>query len=343
MKSRVHLRAGSRLGCDGSSAHASRCGNAHSDALVPKVPRGQPEKRASPARVLSTLAFARVGAARPLPVVDSNRLEAERLHWGLRRLLCIAPASATPSFDHIRSDRPVPTAQKKEGVNAYMSSAYDRYPPVLCRHPGTPFHLSFERETRLRVLGDNMKNFSRSLCMKNSIPNLHPLQGTFVGSAVLLTALFSGCGVSSHGDGDGDSAVNTSMASVAASHTSFLELSDLTVEVTDAVVGEYGTVNVDHDFKTVRLDRRYTNPVVVAFVSTNNGSDFVETRMRNVQEDRFDIRLQEPNYLDGSHAVETVSYMVVERGRHVLANGAVIEAGTVDTDALFYSRKKERL
>ena len=54
-------------------------------------------------------------------------------------------------------------------------------------------------------------------------------------------------------------------------------------------------------------------------------------RIRNVDATGFDIRLQEWNYQDGVHASETVSYLVLEHGNHVLENGILVEAGRFDT------------
>ncbi|MCA0920672.1 calcium-binding protein [Pseudooceanicola nanhaiensis] len=105
----------------------------------------------------------------------------------------------------------------------------------------------------------------------------------------------------------------------------------------DNTVGERGTVELTHDAVTVELLGDYDNPVVVAFVKTANGLEMVETRVDNVTGSSFDIRLQETEGSDGIHKVETVSYMVVEAGRHELANGAVIEAGLVETDRVYQS------
>ena len=58
----------------------------------------------------------------------------------------------------------------------------------------------------------------------------------------------------------------------------------------------------------------------------------------------FAIRIQEWEYLDGGHTQEAVSYLVMERGSHVLADGTMIEAGRLQTDAtgVFVSRNFDR-
>ena len=51
----------------------------------------------------------------------------------------------------------------------------------------------------------------------------------------------------------------------------------------------------------------------------------------------FEIRFVEWDYLDGSHGIETVSWMVAERGVTTLPSGAVIEAGTLDSTKAWQS------
>ncbi|NOY46554.1 MAG: hypothetical protein GXP50_14055, partial [Deltaproteobacteria bacterium] len=80
---------------------------------------------------------------------------------------------------------------------------------------------------------------------------------------------------------------------------------------------------------TVTFDKTFTDPVVVAKpLSLNDGAP-ATVRVRNVTSTGFEIRVQEYVYQDGTHGGETVSYLVVERGRHTLPDGTEIEAGTV--------------
>jgi hypothetical protein len=73
--------------------------------------------------------------------------------------------------------------------------------------------------------------------------------------------------------------------------------------------------------------------VVVANPLSYNAGDPAVLRIRNVESTGFDIRVQEWDYLDGIHAEETVSYIVMERGAYTLPDGTMVEAGTFDTDA----------
>jgi hypothetical protein len=51
-----------------------------------------------------------------------------------------------------------------------------------------------------------------------------------------------------------------------------------------------------------------------------------------VDENGFEIRVQEWDYLDGTHAEETVSYLVMEPGSYTLEDGTTVEAGMLETD-----------
>ncbi|WP_435334577.1 S8 family serine peptidase [Haloarchaeobius sp. TZWWS8] len=101
-------------------------------------------------------------------------------------------------------------------------------------------------------------------------------------------------------------------------------------------IGETGTVTVSQggraQWHTVSLSNSFDDPVVVMDPASYNGVQPVHVRVRNVQSSSFQFKLEEWNYLDGGHVAETVSYLVLERGVHTLADGRVVEAGTTLTD-----------
>ncbi len=99
-------------------------------------------------------------------------------------------------------------------------------------------------------------------------------------------------------------------------------------------IAEYGTLALNHNWTAVNLSGTYTNPVVIATDPGRNGADPATVRIRNVGADSFEIRLQEPNYKDGNHVKETVSWMVMEAGTHRLADGTLLSAGTTTTNLL---------
>jgi len=80
---------------------------------------------------------------------------------------------------------------------------------------------------------------------------------------------------------------------------------------------------------TVQLAHSFVSPVVFAQVVTRNGAQPVTVRIKDVTVKAFKLQLDEWEYLDQSHAQETVAYAVLEAGRHVMADQTVIEVGTL--------------
>ena len=58
-----------------------------------------------------------------------------------------------------------------------------------------------------------------------------------------------------------------------------------------------------------------------------------EINLTDIQSDEFSVYLQEPEYLNGTHTRESLSYMVLEAGTWELDDGTRLEVGTVDTSA----------
>jgi len=103
------------------------------------------------------------------------------------------------------------------------------------------------------------------------------------------------------------------------------------------VVGALTPVNPDggNSYQTVSLPRSFTDPVVIAKpleLTLQRG----HTRIRNVQSDTFEIRVEEwSGQDDTSHPEADVSYIVVEAGVTTLDGGTVLDAGTVDVAESF--------
>jgi hypothetical protein len=97
---------------------------------------------------------------------------------------------------------------------------------------------------------------------------------------------------------------------------------------------ETGTLTVGSNPQTIDLLNTYANPVVVGFVETRWGAAPVEVRVLSSTADTLEIFVQEPDYLDGIHSNERISYMVVEAGNWELADGTRIEAGLLDSNLL---------
>lgn len=95
-------------------------------------------------------------------------------------------------------------------------------------------------------------------------------------------------------------------------------------------IGEVGTFSIDQwerdIFAPVTTLRDYNNPIVILTINTRLGTQPAHMRLDSVYSTAFFSKLEEWDYLDGAHALETVSYMVVERGTHVLNSGVVLKA-----------------
>lgn len=94
---------------------------------------------------------------------------------------------------------------------------------------------------------------------------------------------------------------------------------------------EVGEVVVDHAWKRVNFNRTFVNPIVIAAPLGFNDGEPAVVRVTGIDQKGFSIRVQEWDYLDGVHGEEVISYVVMEKGRHQLSNGAQVEAGTVST------------
>jgi len=104
------------------------------------------------------------------------------------------------------------------------------------------------------------------------------------------------------------------------------------------VVGEVGTTSGDHNWQTVVLDNVYSDPIVFIEPLSQNDAEPCHTRLRNVDFNSFEWKVEEWDYQDGSHPTsETVTYIVVESGTHSLTDGSLLQAGKVTGDENFES------
>ena len=177
----------------------------------------------------------------------------------------------------------------------------------------------------------------------------NPLSGT-----VPLTVSFNGSG-SSDSDGwitsyvwnfgDGSSATGANVTHTyltEASFTATLEVTDnqgakgatgvtITVQAKEeepVLNMEMGEISVSDQWVRVSLESTFTNPIVIAGPPSFADGQPCVVRVRNINSTGFDIRLTEWNYLDGTHPAETISYLVMEKGRHTLPDGSSVEAGS---------------
>jgi PKD repeat protein len=130
----------------------------------------------------------------------------------------------------------------------------------------------------------------------------------------------------------GDYTVTLTATGANGSHTAtkvaYVKVEAATGQPTELVI-ESGEIEVGTAWQTVALTKVFRDPIVVANPPSSADGEPVLVRIDGVTPSGFRIRLQEWDYQDGVHTKERVSYLVVERGRHVLSNGAALEAGQV--------------
>jgi hypothetical protein len=108
------------------------------------------------------------------------------------------------------------------------------------------------------------------------------------------------------------------------------------VDLTD--IAEVGIINgfsepqLTHKWITVDLKKNFIHPRVFIGPLSYNGTEPAHVRVRNVQRDSFELKVEEWSYLDKKHVAEDISYIVIENGTHFVKNGSSdvvqIEVGT---------------
>ncbi|MEM9719190.1 MAG: PQQ-dependent sugar dehydrogenase, partial [Bacteroidota bacterium] len=103
------------------------------------------------------------------------------------------------------------------------------------------------------------------------------------------------------------------------------------VQEPSTAFGEVGLASgVDHTWKTITLQRNYSDPVVIAGAPSYFGTNQATVRVQEVSRTSFQVRIDEWECLDGAHGGEDVPYLVVESGVHTLPNGKKLMAGNAD-------------
>ncbi|WEL19814.1 LamG domain-containing protein [Candidatus Nanohalococcus occultus] len=101
------------------------------------------------------------------------------------------------------------------------------------------------------------------------------------------------------------------------------------------LLGEAGTFNTsDGEWKTVRFERSYADPVVVGTTNTHNGEPALSFEAKNVRSNRAEMRVceSEAGQAEGcdTHGTERVGYMVINANATEDIPG--IEAGSFEID-----------
>ncbi|WP_458208956.1 hypothetical protein [Haladaptatus sp. NG-SE-30] len=116
-------------------------------------------------------------------------------------------------------------------------------------------------------------------------------------------------------------------------HSLAVEPTEQTMQLGDGTTYRVkaGTVAVDHTFESVVLGNYFgtETPVVLAQAQTFNGADPIVTRLQNVSNSSFDVRVQEEE-AKGWHTTETVGYIALQQASGVL-NGRPFEVRRTGT------------
>ena len=90
---------------------------------------------------------------------------------------------------------------------------------------------------------------------------------------------------------------------------------------------EVREVQADSNWRPIVFSGQYQNPVVIVGPPSFSNMDSCVVRIRNVTQTGFELKIQEWDYLDQSHPVEMVSFLVLEQGTYNLDDGSRMEAG----------------
>jgi hypothetical protein len=95
---------------------------------------------------------------------------------------------------------------------------------------------------------------------------------------------------------------------------------------------ESGEIPVDHQWRRVEFRKAFVDPIVVGRAMSDQQAHLAVIWIRDVDAEGFEVRLQSWGDGETIHPAETIGYLVIERGRYVLPNGILLEAGTVELE-----------
>jgi hypothetical protein len=105
---------------------------------------------------------------------------------------------------------------------------------------------------------------------------------------------------------------------------------------------EVGEVSLDEDWTCVSFAKSFANPIVVPGPMSDNDDAPAVIRVDLNPQDLegcsfgpyggFEMRIQRWEYQEGVHGFETVDYVVMERGSHLLPDGTMVKAGRLQTN-----------
>lgn len=104
------------------------------------------------------------------------------------------------------------------------------------------------------------------------------------------------------------------------------------VDETSSPFGDLGRVEIDDSIVEVPAASSFVDPVVILGPPTRRDADPGVPQIESIDGDGFRVRFSEWTYLDGEHAAEAVSYLILEPGRYSLADGSEWEVGRLNLE-----------
>ncbi len=93
------------------------------------------------------------------------------------------------------------------------------------------------------------------------------------------------------------------------------------ISSTYEIVGEAGTIDTDHNWKTVNFNYMYSEaPVVFADAMTYNDNAKMSARINATRKGGFDVRVEEYHNLDGPHGTEIFGWVALKNGSWIIGN-----------------------
>ncbi len=91
---------------------------------------------------------------------------------------------------------------------------------------------------------------------------------------------------------------------------------------------EIGTVSIEHEWIKVYFKNSFNNPIVITNPPGVNSSQAALVRIDNIDQEGFEIHIDDWAYLAELPSFATINYMVIEAGNYTLDNGIRFEAGS---------------
>lgn len=89
---------------------------------------------------------------------------------------------------------------------------------------------------------------------------------------------------------------------------------------------EAGTLQADHEWQIVQLEKAYLDPVIVATITASEEREPARARISQISSTQFSIRIDGMIDTDGNHPLKEVSYVVMERAQYPTPDGEFIIA-----------------